>query len=85
MTQDQIDAQRWRAFLSSGYLRHLGSAGLVKDEGELYAHMGMEIWTMFGKDEQDPRVIESNAFMQELLTKYADKMIKVLEERKNGT
>lgn len=81
MTQDQIDAQRWRAFLASGYLRHIGSAGLVKDRGTNYAHIGMEIWTIFGEDEKDPRVIESNKKMQELLTKYADKMIRVLEER----
>ena len=76
----RIDALRWRAFLKSGYLRHLGSANLINSSNEdpLYAHMGMEIWTKFGEDEKDPRVIEENKIMQGLLIQYADKMREIL-------
>ncbi|RJF99066.1 hypothetical protein [Noviherbaspirillum saxi] len=75
------DAQRWRAVLASARVRPLGSAGLndaIDPNGSPYngyAHLGLELWTIFGKslnDEQRERLVKENALGREWLTKYAD-------------
>jgi hypothetical protein len=69
--QDALDAKRWRAFIGSARLRMFGSAGLVELQPEHYAHMGMEIWTKYGRPgEYD--FTEENKLGIEWLTKYAD-------------
>ncbi len=66
------DARRWRAFRGSARIRVLGSAGLTSDsqaakDNPGYAHIGLEIWTIYPGDHT-----KENALGQEWLTKYAD-------------
>lgn len=73
--QDRIDAERWRAFLGSQRIRPLGSAGLERPEPNNYAHMGFEIWTVYGRD-YSPELLEKmdsdNEKGRRWLIKYAD-------------
>ncbi|HGE9142158.1 TPA: hypothetical protein ACGBQ6_004492, partial [Yersinia enterocolitica] len=66
----QLDATRWRAFLSSPAIRILGHAGLQDDkpiDGH-YCHFGMEVWSHY-----EPYYDNKKA--GELITRYADNMI----------
>lgn len=69
------DAARWRAFLGSQRIRPLGSAGLDRPEPNNYAHMGFEIWTVYGRDYR-PELLEKmdteNEKGRRWLTQYAD-------------
>lgn len=47
---DALDAARWRAFIGCARIRPLGSAGLEQPDPNNYAHMGLEIWTVYGRD-----------------------------------
>jgi hypothetical protein len=83
-TPDEVrDAARWRAFLGSARIRPLGSAGLNKPEPNHYAHMGLEIWTRFGRS-YSPALLEEldrdNERGREWLTKYADIAIKAQKD-----
>ena len=75
LTKKNLDADRWRAFLTSGRLRPLGWAGFnkvqkVKDKKDDYLHFGMEFWTTYaGVTEKD------NEVGKRLLTNYADHLI----------
>lgn len=61
------DATRWRGLIASQRIRPLGCAGLGDDtENDLYAHLGLEIWTIH-PGEHDNRI------GIDWLTKYADK------------
>jgi len=74
------DALRWRAFIGSARLRMFGSAGLVEPQPEYYAHMGMEIWTKYGRPgEYD--FTEENKVGIEWITKYADIAIEAQKTR----
>jgi hypothetical protein len=68
---DALDAARWRALLGSARIRPMGSAGLERPEPNGYAHMGMEIWTTYGKPGEFD-FSESNALGIKWLTTYAD-------------
>jgi hypothetical protein len=73
--QDAIDAARWRALIGSARIRPLGCAGIREPEEQHYAHLGLELWTVFGNllnDEQRERLAKENALGREWLTKYAD-------------
>lgn len=48
--RDAEDAARWRAFIGCARIRPLGSAGLEQPDPNNYAHMGLEIWTVYGRD-----------------------------------
>jgi Lar family restriction alleviation protein len=48
--RDALDAERWRAFIGSARIRPLGSAGLEQPDPNHYAHLGLEIWTVYGRD-----------------------------------
>ncbi len=48
--RDAEDAERWRAFIGCARIRPLGSAGLEQPDPNNYAHMGLEIWTVYGRD-----------------------------------
>jgi hypothetical protein len=62
-----IDGQRWRALIGCARIRVLGSAGIVTDNPEGYAHIGLELWTHHEANHEGPAV--------EWLTKFADKCI----------
>lgn len=47
---DALDAARWRAFIGCARIRPLGSSGLEQPDPNNYAHMGLEIWTVYGRD-----------------------------------
>ncbi len=77
---DKKDAMRWRALLLSARIRALGSAGIENDR-DGYAHLGMEIWTIYPTDTTADAYIvaQENKLGKEWLIKYADIMIEVLE------
>ena len=82
MTQDELDAKRWRAFLAANRIRRLGySMGKEGDANPLYAYIGMEIWTEYGTNMDQSVFEEGNKEMQELLTEFADRMIKLQESK----
>lgn len=70
---DARDAARWRALLSSGRIRVLGTAGFdsrqrpQRDAKEL--HFGMEVWSRF------PRPVDNERGIH-ILTEYADALRK---------
>lgn len=69
------DAERWRALIGSARIRPLGCAGIKEREARNYAHLGLELWTVFGdslNDEQRERLAKENALGREWLTAYAD-------------
>jgi hypothetical protein len=73
--QDKIDAARWRAFLGSARIRPLGSVGLERPEPNNYAHMGLEIWTVYGRNYSEDllrKMDDGNERGRRWLTKYAD-------------
>jgi hypothetical protein len=78
------DANRWRGFIGSARIRPLGAAGVNQPEPNNYAHMGLEIWTVFGRD-YSPKLLEQldsdNALGREWLIKYADVAIAALAAR----
>lgn len=72
------DARRWRALLSSGRLRWLGSAGLDHGTENIdpqpdadYIHFGMEFWTHFGSQEEAD-IVQGNVQGRKVLTSYVD-------------
>jgi hypothetical protein len=72
--QDSRDADLWRGLIGSARIRPLGCAGIKQPEERGYAHLGMELWTVYGtsmNDEQLERVAKENALGVEWLTKYA--------------
>jgi hypothetical protein len=73
---DAQDAARWRALLNSQRVRPLGNAGVSQPEANHYAHLGLELWTIFGKSASTDRLratlVKENALGREWLTKYAD-------------
>lgn len=73
---DANDAARWRALLNSARIRPLGSAGIRVPEERHYAHLGLELWMVFGKsltdEAQRVRLAEENALGREWLIGYAD-------------
>ncbi len=75
VTEQNLDAERWRALLASDRIRMIGSAGLREPEGNNYAHFGMEIWTKYGRN-YSPELLDQmdkgNALGREWLIKYAD-------------
>ena len=73
--RDVQDAARWRALLGTARIRPLGSAGLKTPENRNYAHLGLELWTTYGRDysaELIERMDRENAIGIEWLTKFAD-------------
>ncbi len=67
-----VDAKRWRAFRASARIRALGSAGLrdtpgPQDDTPGYAHLGLEVWTMYPGDHT-----KENTLGRDWLNKYAD-------------
>lgn len=72
---DKTDAARWRALLNSARIRPIGSAGIKEPEENYYAHLGLELWTLYGKnltDEWRERLEKENALGREWLIGYAD-------------
>lgn len=85
--EDIRDAKRWRALMSAGRLRFLGSAGFdhdsaisvdrtiatAKQTGGL--HFGVEVWDTYGKpDEYDHT--SQNLHMASVFTAFADELIR---------
>lgn len=69
------DAERWQALLNSARIRPLGCAGISEAMPRNYAHLGLELWTVFGRDysaEMVEQLDRENAMGREWLTKYAD-------------
>lgn len=67
-SKDKQDAARWRALLNSARIRPLGSAGIKSAEPNNYAHLGLELWTVFGNDlnsEWSERLANENAVGRE--------------------
>lgn len=71
MNTNAQDASRWRAFIGSARIRIIGSAGIRKPEENHYAHVGMEIWTGYGKKGEYNLSVETE-HGREVLTQYAD-------------
>lgn len=72
MRELQLNADRWQALIDCARIRVLGSAGLVEEKDNGYAHIGLELWTHHdGKSL--PSAIED-------ITKFADKAIKANKE-----
>lgn len=81
---DKRDAERWRAFINSPRIRIIGSAGLNGDTDPNgnphgnYAHFGMEIWSVFGRNYSAALLKDlddGNVSGRALLVKYANKCI----------
>lgn len=72
---DALDAARWRAFVGCARIRPLGSAGLEQPYPDHYAHMGLEIWTIYGRD-YSPKLLqqmdEQNERGRRWLVMFAD-------------
>lgn len=72
---DALDAERWRAFVGCARIRPLGSAGLEQPDPNHYAHMGLEIWTVYGRD-YSPKLLqqmdEQNERGRRWLVMFAD-------------
>lgn len=84
-SKDKQDAERWRALLNSARIRPLGSAGIQRPENDNYAHLGLELWTIFGRDyspELLDKLDQENALGREWLEKYAD--IAAIAAQKGG-
>lgn len=81
-----LSARRWNAFLASPRIRFFGSAGLKEDTSPNgnYAHFGMEVWSVFGRD-YSPQLLadmdRDNTENRALLIKYADKCIAAQSEK----
>lgn len=78
------DGMRWRALMNSPCIRILGQSGLAKyrkpiEEGAGYAHFGMEIWSL--KSPGFEKHYDLN-YGREILTEYADQMLRNLELQK---
>lgn len=71
ITEDTVDAKRWRALLKSERLRLLGTAGFGNEDD--YRHFGMEFWTVYP---DRPTLENSNQRGIEVLTNYVDAIIK---------
>ncbi|QXO11009.1 hypothetical protein pEaSNUABM54_00183 [Erwinia phage pEa_SNUABM_54] len=70
----KLSAKRWDAFMSAPAFRVLGHAGLhERPEYPIYAHFGMEFWTMHGGRTRDH---ESSVDGRRVVTRYADVMIR---------
>lgn len=72
---DALDAERWRAFVGCARIRPLGSTGLEQPDPNHYAHMGLEIWTVYGRD-YSPKLLqqmdEQNERGRRWLVMFAD-------------
>lgn len=81
---DAKDAARWRAFVGCARIRPLGSAGLEQPEPNHYAHMGLEIWTRYGRDYSAPLLKEmddQNERARRWLVMFADVAIAASQQQ----
>lgn len=69
MSNDTLDAKRWRALINSQRIRILGSSGLGNDD---YQHFGVELWDKY--PERDG-LKEKNEYGKKVFTKYVDTII----------
>lgn len=70
----KLSAKRWEAFLSAPAFRALGYSGLhERPELPIYAHFGMEFWTMHGGRTREH---EQSTEGRRIVTLYADVMIR---------
>ena len=71
------DAAKWRALMSCGRIRNLGSAGLNDPKAES-AHVGFEFWTSYSvpEDLKDDLQVE-NIYGRKILEDFVDKAIEL--------
>lgn len=72
---DAQDAARWRALIGCARIRPIGSAGIEQPDPDHHAHLGLELWTRFGRDYRPELLVQldqENARGRRWLTAFAD-------------